>query len=130
MVHGQLTNNTINLFGSLDKKLHTVARSMLAFTDSDKAVEAWRCRLFDSLWGIKTDTRLYSEILQHYKDTENPARLANRVHDQRSIDELILEGEQEIRKSCKWRITRCCTGSPKEPAPTSRSALNDKEFRA
>lgn len=100
MVHGQQTNNTINLLGSLDKKLHTVARSILAFSDSDKSVEAWRRRLFDSLWGIKTDTRLYSKILHYYKDTENPARLANRVHDQRPIDELILEGEQEIRK---WR---------------------------
>jgi hypothetical protein len=100
MVRGQRTNNTINLLGSLDKKLHTIARSILAFTDSDTVVETWRRQLFDSLWGIRTDTQLYSKILQHYKDAENPARLANRVHDQRPIDELILEGEQEIRKWC------------------------------
>ena len=76
MVRGQRTDNTINLLGSLDRKLHTVARSIIAFTDSDEAVEAWRRRLFDSLWGIKADTRLYSKILQYYIDTDNPARLA------------------------------------------------------
>jgi len=98
MVRGQRTNNTINLLGSLDRKLHAVARSIIAFTDSDEAVEEWRRELFDDLWGIKANTGLYSKILQYYRDTENPTRIANRVHDQPSIDELILEGEQEIRK--------------------------------
>lgn len=98
MVRGQRTNNTLNLLGSLDRRLHTIARSIIAFTDSDEAVEAWRRELFDDLWGIKASTRLYSKILQYYRDSENPARLANRVDDQPSIDELILKGEQEIRK--------------------------------
>lgn len=98
MVRGQSTNNTINLLGSLDKKLHTIARSIIAFTDSNEAVETERRELFDSLWGIKANTRLYSKIFQYYRDTEDPTRLANRIDDQPSIDELILAGEQDIRK--------------------------------
>ena len=99
MVRGQrINNNNINLLGSLDVNLHRVARSIIAFTDSDEAVEEWRRALFDDLWGIKANTRLYSKIVQYYKDAENPARLANRVNDQQPIDELIFEGEQEIRK--------------------------------
>ena len=69
MVRGQHTNNTINLLGSLDKKLHTVARSIITFTDSNEVVEAWRRELFDSLWGIKANTRLYAKdcpVLQRH----------------------------------------------------------------
>ena len=98
MVRGQQTNNTINLLGSLDRKLHTVARNILVFTDSDEVVEAVRRETFDSLWGIRPNTRLYSKILKYYEDSENPTRLANRVDDQVTIDDLILKGEQEIRK--------------------------------
>jgi hypothetical protein len=54
--------------------------------------------LFDNLWGIKANTRLYSKILKYYAESENPTRFANRVDEQPTIDELILEGEQEIRK--------------------------------
>jgi hypothetical protein len=98
MVHGQQTSNAINLLGSLDRRLHTIARNILVFTDSDEVVEATRREMFNNLWGIRPNTRLYSKVLKYYKDSENPARLANRVNDQVPIDDLILKGEQEIRK--------------------------------
>ncbi|NTW48933.1 MAG: hypothetical protein HGB19_04220, partial [Chlorobiales bacterium] len=74
MVRNQRTNKTINLLGSLDKKLHTIARSIIAFTDSDEVSEAYRRELFDRLLG-KVNTGLYPKIVQYYKDSENPIRL-------------------------------------------------------
>jgi hypothetical protein len=98
MVNGQAADNTLNLLGSLDKKLHTVARSMIAFTDSDKVVETKSRELFEKLWGNETSMRLYSTINEYYHNAEKPCRASNRTDDLPSIDELIADGEKYIRE--------------------------------
>lgn len=98
MVDGQRTSNTLNLLGSLDRKLHTVARSIITFTDSDEVVKARGRELFSTLWGTEASTRLYVKIRKYYQDADNPSRVANRTNDQPSIDTLIVRGEQEIRE--------------------------------
>lgn len=98
MVDGQGASNTLNLLGSLDRKLHTVARSIITFTDSDEVVEAKGRELFENLRGTETRTRLHSKIREYCQDAENPSRVSNRTDDQPSIDELIADGEQKIRE--------------------------------
>lgn len=98
MVNKQRTNNTLNLLGSLDRKLQTVARNILAFTDSDEVVEAKGLEMFDNLWGAGSGKRLYSKIQAYYQNVDDPSRVSNRTEVQPSIDELIDIGEQRIRE--------------------------------
>jgi hypothetical protein len=78
--------------------LHTVARSIITFTESDEVVKARGRELFETLWGTEASTRLYVKIRKYYQDADNPSRVANRTNDQPSIDTLIVRGEQEIRE--------------------------------
>jgi len=103
-VRNQSKKNTINILGSLDKKLHTIARNIFVFMDNEELIDTYRCEIFERQWGINPNSHLYSKITQYYSDSENSDRLANRVHDQPTIDDLILIGEHEIRK---WRPRKC-----------------------
>jgi hypothetical protein len=98
MVGGHAQSKTLNLLGSLDRKLHTVARNILAFTDSDETVEGRLREIFQGLWSNDTSTRLYRKVRAYYRDNENLSRLCNRIDAQPSLDKLITDGEQEIRE--------------------------------
>jgi hypothetical protein len=98
MVNDQNSNNTLNLLGSLDKKLNKIARGIFSFTDSEKVAESRRLELFENIWGNETSKKLYQKIHNYYKNSDDPNRLCNRIDEQPSIDELIAIGEQEIRE--------------------------------
>jgi hypothetical protein len=100
MVHRQRESNTLALLGSLDTKLHTVARNILAFSDSDEVIAAKSRQMVDSLWGSDMGERLHSQLREYERDADNPARRANQLNAQPSLERLIDEGEQEIRS---WR---------------------------
>ncbi|MDU9050273.1 MAG: hypothetical protein Q3M30_15620 [Candidatus Electrothrix sp. Rat3] len=98
MARRQPENNTLNLLGSFDKKMHAIVRNILVFPNSDEASEAkWHDILLE-FWKSDKGAYLYRKTRKYFRDAENPSRLCNKNDTQFSFDKLISDGERAIRE--------------------------------
>ena len=88
--------NQLTVLGSLDKKLHLIAKNILDFDKSESTNPNSLEKIVSNFWE-KSDAKKIQELLMnYYEDIESPSRNINKAQNKLFIDDFIQIGEEAI----------------------------------